>query len=141
LRSQWKRVLCSTVRQRIQVLVVTLLCFIAAGAQWDLVQVYAWGRMMADHSRTMTLSDAVSKTFDGEMCPICRMVAKARQKEQSQSNVPEVRIESKILLFFQAVPAVIVGAPRAVACFPGDASAMTKDRSAPPVPPPKIIVG
>ena len=96
---------------------------------------------MADHSRTMTLSNAFSKTFDGEMCPICRMVAKARQKEQSQSNVPEVRIESKILLFFQAVPAVIVGEPRADACFPGDASAMTKDRSAPPVPPPKIIVG
>ena len=96
---------------------------------------------MADHSRTMALSKAVSKTFDGEMCPICRMVARARQKEQPQPNAPEVKLEGKILLFFQAVPAVMVEAPRAVACLPGDSSAMTKDRSAPPVPPPKVVVG
>jgi hypothetical protein len=117
------------------------LCFLATGAQWDLVQGFAWGRMMAGHSRTMSLSSAVAKTFDGEMCPICRMVAKARQKEQSQSNVPETKLAGKVLLFFQAVPEAVVEAPCAVACFSCDATAMTKDRSAPPVPPPKIVVG
>ena len=116
------------------------LCVIATGAQWDLLQVLAWGRMMTNHSRTMPLAKAVTKTFDGEMCDICRMVANAKKQEQSRSSVPEAKIESKILLFFQAVPQVIVEEPRSVAWFPSSSPAMTEERPAPPVPPPKPIV-
>ena len=127
-------------RQRGQISIVLFLCIIATGAQWDLLQAFAWGRMMANHSRTMPLAKAVTKTFDGEMCPICRMVANAKQQERSRSAVPEVKIGSKILLFFQAAPKVIVEAPRSVAWCPSEAPVMTVDRPAPPLPPPRAAL-
>ncbi|MGD1030917.1 MAG: hypothetical protein ABSA05_07210 [Opitutaceae bacterium] len=125
----------------LQIPVLILLCVIAAGAQWDLVQVYAWGRMVADHSSTMPLQEAVTKTFDGEMCPICRMVAKARQQEQSRSAAAKSAVAGKVLLFFQAVPPVILAGPGSYAWLPGESRPMAELRWAPPVPPPKIDVG
>jgi hypothetical protein len=94
------------------------------------MQVFAWGRMTVEHAQSMPLTQAVAKTFDGEMCGICRMVANAKKQEQSRSNVPELKMESKILLFFQAAPKVVVEAPRS-------ATVVTAGRSAPPVPPPR----
>ena len=130
--------MCATVRQRIQIPVLLFLCIIATGAQWDLVQVFAWGRMMATHSLTMPLAKAVTKTFDGEMCPICRMVAKAKEQERSRSGVPKAKIESKVLLFFQTIPEVIVEAPRSIAWYPSETPVRTVDRLAPPLPPPRV---
>ena len=117
-----------------------VLCFMATGAQWDLIQVFAWGRMTVEHAHSMPLSQAVAKTFDGEMCGICRMVANAKKQEQSRSNFPELKMESKILLFFQAAPKIVFEAPRAAAWLPADASVITAGRSAPPVPPPRALV-
>ncbi len=122
----------------VQILVVFFLCIAATGAQWDMLQAIAWGRMMADHSRTMPLASAVTKTFDGEMCHICRMVAKAKQQERSHSAVPEVKIGSKIVLFFQIIPEVIIGATRSVAWRSSEAPWMTVDRPAPLLPPPRL---
>lgn len=123
--------------RRIQVSIALILCFIATGAQWDLVQTFAWGRMVANYSQAMPLAQAVAKTFDGEMCNICRMVANAQQQERSRSDVPEAKIESKIFFFFQDAPRMVVEAPCAAVSFPSDSSAMTEGRSAPPVPPPR----
>ena len=95
---------------------------------------------MAMDSRTMPLPEAVIKILDGEMCPLCSLVAKAKQQERSRSDVPEARIESKLLFFFQAVPKVMVEAPGAVAWLPSDSPAMTAVRSAPPVPPPRAAL-
>jgi hypothetical protein len=101
------------------------------------MQVFAWGRMTVEHAQSMPLTQAVAKTFDGEMCGICRMVANAKKQEQSRSNVPELKMESKILLFFQAAPKVVVEAPRSAAWRPTEVTVMTAGRSAPPVPPPR----
>lgn len=125
------------VRRRIQISIALFLCFIAMGAQWDLLQTIAWGRMMAAYSRTMPLAQAVEKTFSGAMCGICRMVANARSQEPSPAAVPETKIAGKALLFFQAVPQVIVEAPRAVGQLASSSPAITEIRSAPPVPPPR----
>ena len=117
-----------------------VLWFMATGAQWDLIQIFAWGRMTVEHAHSMPLSQAVAKTFDGEMCGICRMVANAKKQEQSRSNFPELKMESKILLFFQAAPKIVVEAPRTAAWLPAEASVITAGRSAPPVPPPRADV-
>ncbi len=93
-----------------------------------------------EHAQAMPLSQAVAKTFDGEMCAICRMVADAKKQEQSRSNVPEPKMETKILLFFQAAPRVVVDAPRSATWHPTEAVVMTTGRSAPPVPPPRADV-
>jgi len=97
--------------------------------------------MVADHSSTMALPEAVTKTFDGEMCPICRMVAKARQQQQSHSAATKPAVVGKVLLIFQAVPPVFVAEPGSVAWHPSESRPMAELRSAPPLPPPKINVG
>jgi hypothetical protein len=114
-----------------------LLCFLAAGTQWDLIQVFAWGRMIAGHTQSMPLSQAVAKTFDGEMCSICRMVNDAKKQEQSRSHFPELKPERKMVLFFQTVPKVVVEAPLSETWCPAEATVVTAGRSAPPVPPPR----
>jgi len=85
----------------------------------------------------MSVSAAVSQTFGGEMCGICRMVAAARHQEQSRSDVPDSKVEGKILMFFQAAPKVILEPRCVMACLPDRSSAMTRGRSAPPLPPPR----
>jgi hypothetical protein len=117
-----------------------LACLLPLGAQWDLIQVFAWGRMTMEHAQAMPLAQAVAKTFDGEMCDICRMVADAKQQEQSRSHLPELKLESKILLFFQPAPGFVVEVPRSAAWRPTEAAVMTTGRSAPPVPPPRADV-
>ena len=128
------------VRPRFQILLVAFLGVIATGEQWDLIQAFAWGRMVTQYARTVPLNEAVAKTFDGEMCPICQMVASARKREQSRSNMPETKVYSKILLFHQAAPDAVAGARPSVAWFPSEPAALTVGRAAPPVPPPRAAL-
>jgi len=93
--------------------------------------------MLAGHSRTMPLAKAVTKTFDGEMCQICRMVADAKNQERSRPGVVEVRIDNKVLLFFQAVPRVTIEMPRPATLGPDPAPMLTAGRPAPALPPPR----
>jgi len=92
---------------------------------------------MANYSRTESLQDAVANTFNGEMCNICRMVAAARQQERSHAPAPGVKLETKLLFFFQSVPAVVVEAPGRMAWRPAPARSLTQERAMPAVPPPR----
>jgi hypothetical protein len=71
------------------------------------------------------------------MCPICRAVDDARKQEQSERSFPEVKFESKILLFIEPTPEVIFEGPISVAWFPAESSADAPERPSPPVPPPR----
>jgi hypothetical protein len=135
---QTSSIFSALVRQRWQTLTVLFLCCVATGSQWDLVQIFAWGRMIADHSHTMSVSEAVTQTFGGEMCAICRMVANAKRQEQSRSDTPQGKIETKVLLYFEPHSNLIPAPRQAVAVWPSEAPSMTTDRSAPPLPPPRV---
>jgi hypothetical protein len=53
------------------------------GAHWAALQSVAWTTMLADNLRTRSLSESVSRTFDGNYpCPICRAIAAAKQSEK-----------------------------------------------------------
>jgi hypothetical protein len=72
-------------KRRFQISVVLLAWFMATGAQWDLVQTFAWGRMVATYSRTMPLVQAVRLTFTpGTMCSICKAVNEAKRQESAR---------------------------------------------------------
>ena len=114
------------------------LCFIATGAQWDVLQAFAWGRMMSNYSRTAPLTEAITNTLSGPMCSICRMVAEAQKQERTRSEIPVPKLDAKVLLFFQPVPEVVVTAPPAVVWTFADSRAVTRDRAMPPVPPPRM---
>lgn len=63
---------------------ILVLCawLLASGAQWDLLQGFAWGRMIATYSRTMPLNEAVRLTFTPDnLCGLCAFVADAKTRE------------------------------------------------------------
>lgn len=49
---------------------------LASGAHWDLVQGFAWARMVVNNSRTMPLEQAVRLAFTPDnLCGLCEFVA------------------------------------------------------------------
>jgi hypothetical protein len=53
------------------------------GAHWALLQTVAWTTMLADNLRTHSLSESVTRTFDGQYpCPICKAIAAAKKSEK-----------------------------------------------------------
>jgi hypothetical protein len=128
------------VRGRLQTCCLLALCVLGSGAQWDLVQVFAWQNMIVGHMRTMSLSAAVARTFDGEMCPICRMVAKAKAQQQSQPVAPDVKGDTRILLFCQTAPTTVVDRPTVFPWRVVDCLECAELRLDPPVPPPRFAV-
>lgn len=114
------------------------MCILGTGAQWDILQVFAWGRMIACNMRVMSLQAAVEKTFDGHMCSVCRMVARAKREQQrSQSNAPEAGSKGKMLLYCHTPAPVIAGDSPGVAANPFELKPPADVWSKPPVPPPR----
>jgi hypothetical protein len=126
-------------RPRFRLIVAVGLCFLATGAQWDFVQTFAWGRMVVNYSHTMTLRQSIARTFSGEMCDVCRLVAGAKKSDPAHSAVPEARTDAKLFLFLQHPAEVVIDRPNAAVWSPVDESALTADRSAPPRRPPRSV--
>lgn len=126
-------------RQKLQLCVLLIAWFVATGSAWDLVQVFAWGRMFAGYAQTMTLTDAAESTFDADKpCQLCRAVAQAKQ--QQQSTLPEGRADTKIILLFQPATPVVYLSPARESWPRGDVIPVSAERGAPPCPPPRAVV-
>ena len=124
-------------------LVLTLAAWLlATGSQWDLVQVFGWGRMIATYSRTMPMRAAVRQTFSGEtLCGVCQAVQAAKQQQDANgAKVPGSKAPEKIFVMNPA--RVRVFATPAALCVghaSGDPAPVSADRSAPPGPPPRRL--
>ncbi len=130
-------------RRQLSLILTLTAWLLATGSHWDLVQTFAWGRMIANYSETMTFSEAVAKTFtpDG-MCAICHAVADAKQKESAaDSTTPGSPGKSlgKILLVFAPADAPLIVASAIFRWSPSDPLIPTADRAAPPLPPPRAL--
>lgn len=128
-------------RQRISLILTLAAWLLATGSHWDLVQTYAWGRMVAEYARAMPFADAVAKTFSPQtMCPICHAVAEARQQESKDPGVPGTKTPEKILLVrAPASPGCVARIPTFVCRLQAPSSPLSADRAAPPVPPPRAF--
>lgn len=125
-------------KRRFQIVVVLFAWFMASGAQWDLVQTFAWGRMVANYSRAMPLLRAVKLTFTpGNMCSICRAVSEAKQQENAPA-VPSGKADTKLLLVFQPVQRLILTPPIQETWSLSDRYPESAQRSNPPTPPPRV---
>jgi hypothetical protein len=125
-------------------LVLTLVAWLfATGSHWDLVQTFAWGRMLTTYSQSMPLLRAVEKTFSPEgRCELCHTVADAKQKESANDpTAPEAagKFPGKILLVFAPGEAFFVFAPAPLCWSPSDLMIPLALREAPPVPPPRAL--
>lgn len=121
-------------------LVLTLVAWLfATGAQWDLVQTFAWARMFADNARVLPVGAALARTFSPEgRCELCGVVAMAKQQtDGTDRSTPGGKIDGKVLLLFQPAPAVIVAAPVTAPWPRSDRPFASAGRAAPPLPPPR----
>jgi hypothetical protein len=127
-------------RRRISLVLTLAAWLLATGSQWDLAQTFAWGRMFATYARTMSVTEAVRRTFDGEMCVICEAVQDARQ-QQDTAGVPGEgsRLSGKVVFVSAPGALVFAAVTRCVGLAPAVARPRSADRSAPPSPPPRAL--
>jgi len=101
-----------------------LALFFMLGGHWVALQSVAWVRMLAEFSRTDSLSEAVEKAFDGKHpCKMCLGIREGRQQEErEQQKVPLVKTEKSPELFCDfrriVVPFAPIAAVDAVALVP-----------------------
>ena len=116
-------------------LILSVVC--SLGLPWAFLQSIAWTGMIIRYSRDGSLTEAVSKTFDGNhLCPLCKAIRLARaeekQKDAKQSTKPGMKLDPGSV--WQA--ADFYFAPSRDKFFPSDCEAHLRSNE-PPTPPPR----
>ncbi|MDF3058631.1 MAG: hypothetical protein K0R17_2846 [Rariglobus sp.] len=113
---------------------------LATGSHWDLVQTFAWGRMIATYSQSMSLSQAVKLTFTSDnLCGICESVSEAKQ-QQDAALPSEGKALGKIQLVYQPAPTFHLAPSAAGTWRLRDLVPADGEPSPPPVRPPWVLV-
>jgi hypothetical protein len=105
------------------------------GGHWFVFQSFAWATMLVDNLQTSSLSEAVSRTFDGNHpCRMCKHISEQRKTEkQSEAPAPQIR---KLEFVLQPVTFVF-SAPELFWLQTADVNHLTSISSAPLLPPPR----
>ena len=129
-------------RKKLQISFLLLAWVAATGAHWDVLQVVAWGKMMAENfAEMMSVGSAVEQTFaPGSSCPLCKMVSQAKQQERKQEGPgpTEAKAVVKMILYLQenaTVPTPEISLQRYALV---EAREISYGRAQPPIPPPKV---
>jgi hypothetical protein len=115
-------------------LVLTLM--VSIGGHWALLQSVAWTTMFAANlSANDSLTEAVSKTFDGEHpCPLCCAIKAGKKTEKkSEAAAPEL----KKFEYVNESPRFVFAAPTAFTLLGSPAEFPASFSFTPPVPPPR----
>ncbi|GAB5560921.1 MAG: hypothetical protein SynsKO_25680 [Synoicihabitans sp.] len=121
-------------------LILTLFAWlVATGSHWDLVQTFAWGKMFATYSQSMSYVEAAKLTFSADnLCGVCEIVAEATQDEADRENSPGKSGAREIQLNYAPVPAIVLAGPVAAPWSPTDPTTPSGLRTGPPTPPPRV---
>jgi hypothetical protein len=112
---------------------------LATGAHWDVVQVIAWTRMLADNSRLLSWPAAFERTFSPEgMCGLCEVVQAAKHHREGDGPAAVVNLTEK--------PPLILATAAAPLFVPWNGGRQMREaelapprvRDEPPVPPPRV---
>jgi hypothetical protein len=125
--------------RRISLIVTLFAWLLATGSHWDLVQTFAWARMVVSHSQTVSWREAVILTFDSqEMCNVCRAVDAAKRR-QADPAAPEGKVDGKVILVFEPAGGALWFSPGAATWPPSAAVALAVEPRTPPTPPPRGV--
>jgi hypothetical protein len=128
-------------RRKLSLITMLTAWLLATGSHWDLVQTFAWGRMIATYSQSMPLTQAIKLTFTPDnLCGVCESVSEAKQQQQDTALPSDAKSAGKILMVFQAQPVFVAELAMAGKWTPVEMSLALRDRSPPPVPPPRELV-
>lgn len=126
-----------TVLGRLYKSVIVLALAGSIGLHWALLQSVAWVDMVASYSQDSTLSNALSKTFDGKHpCKLCQAVRAGRRSEKRQ-DAQNVETQSKF--FLGLTPAVLYPPLVFSLRLPPSVSALSRTET-PPTPPPRDCI-
>ncbi|EEF63288.1 hypothetical protein [Pedosphaera parvula] len=110
----------------------------ATGSHWIVMQSVAWATMLAGNAKVESFHVALEKTFDGKHpCSLCKQIAKGKQSERKA----EFQTEIKKLEFFDNTVSFVIYSPQAFSLLPERAEASLLRANAPPVPPPRSLLG
>ncbi len=115
---------------------VVLTLTLSLGGHWALLQSVAWTTMIAANlSANDSLTEAVSKTFDGEHpCPLCKAIkAGKKSEEKKEASMPTLK---KFEFVSQTSPFVFA-TPSAFTLVGWRVELPASFSTTPPVPPPR----
>ena len=129
-------------RRQLSLILTLSAWLLATGSHWDLVQTFAWGRMFATYSQSMSFTQAAKKTFSSEgMCGLCETVASAKQ-QQDAADTRTPGSKAPVKIFLVSAPAALVFASPAPSCV-GLTAAIhalaSAERPPPSLPPPRAL--
>ncbi len=121
-------------------IVLTLAAWLfATGSQWDLVQAFAWARMMATNVETMSVADALAQTFSPEgRCTLCEAISAAKQQQDETGQATEARLPGKTVLVYLPASPVVIAKPASVTFALGEFTFHGVEPSAPLLTPPRV---
>lgn len=110
----------------------------AVGAHWTLLQSVAWVGMAVSYSQNGSFKEALEKTFDGKHpCKLCQLVAAGKKSEKQQEAQTLVTKIDFVLSSHSVViyPLILEELPTHSPGLP------LLRREAPPLPPPRELLG
>lgn len=118
-----------------------LLLVLSLGLHWALLQTVAWTGMVISYSHNASLSQAITRTFDGKHpCALCLSIQKGRaeerQKGQPQQSSLDLKLDPAVLWEPRTLLFISVHLPMDSSNWP----ACTRPES-PPTPPPRCTWG
>jgi hypothetical protein len=107
---------------------------LATGGHWAALQTVAWTTMLANNLRTDSLSEAISKTFDGEHpCCMCKAIKAGKKAEQkSEAVAPVLKLE-----YPPVAESIVLFAPASFQLLPQNNFFADSVSFRPPFPPPR----
>jgi hypothetical protein len=125
------------VRRRLSLLLALTAWLLATGSHWDIVQTYAWGRMIVHYSRSVPLVEAVRLTFTpGNECRVC-LVVQTAQEQAPEPAVPGAAAADKRLMALPPMSPAVLPLPDKVPWQVARGGSVPARRECPPVPPPR----
>ncbi len=108
----------------------------ATGGHWAVLQTIAWADMLAKNLQTESVSDAITKTFDGQNpCKMCKQISAGKTAEK-QSELP---LQIKKLEFVTERPVFVFAAPQDFRLAPALVFSIDGLTHRPSVPPPRSL--
>ncbi len=100
---------CRPVRKTVASFSLLFAWLCANGGLLDGVQVFAWAKMFAGYTQTMSVGEALRETFDpAKPCEMCLGVASAKDTARKQLPAAIEHAGEKITLALEAAPEMVL---------------------------------
>jgi len=122
--------------RRLPRLLLTVALACSVGLHWSLLQSVAWTTMLLGNLQSLSITEAVTRTFDGKHpCSLCKAIAEGKKSEKKSDTIPSLKKFDGL----SQTPTIAIIPPATfpqVAEIPARHEALTY---APPTPPPRLV--